>query len=261
MTYRTEAIPKYRRFSIDSGKLGRGKNIVHGLLEVDVTVPLGLMEAYAKRTGEKPSFTAFVVKCLAGAISRHDHLHAYQDWRGQLVIYENVNIGTMIETQWSGNRVPMPYVFKDANRKDYLSLNQELRTAQRNPLETPAAKITPTLLAFPGAIRRMVYWVINRVPGLFRKDSSPVLVTAVGMFGKGGGWGIPKPSQTLTVTLGGIEKKPAVHEGAIKIRELLNLTLSINHDIVDGAPATRFANELISLMEAGYGLELLNLEG
>jgi pyruvate/2-oxoglutarate dehydrogenase complex dihydrolipoamide acyltransferase (E2) component len=109
-------------------------------------------------------------------------------------------------------------------------------------------------------MRRIVYWVINRVPQVFRSYSSPVLVTAVGMFGNGSGWGIPKSSQTLTVTLGGIAAKPEVFEEEIRIREILNLTLSVNHDIVDGAPAARFANELTKLIEVGHGLRALNLE-
>jgi pyruvate/2-oxoglutarate dehydrogenase complex dihydrolipoamide acyltransferase (E2) component len=258
--YRTERIPKYRRFSIDAGRLGRGKNIVHGLLEVDVTAARRRMKSYENQTGDRPSFTAFVVNCLGEAIKTDDHLHAYLNWRGKLVIYEDVSIGTMIETVRDGIRAPMPYMFKEVNRKNYLTIHEELRAVQRNPLDTQAGRSTPTLLAVPGFIRRIVYWVINRVPQTFRTYSSPVLVTAVGMFGSGGGWGIPRPSQTLTVTLGGITAKPAVFEGEIRIRDILNLTLSINHDIVDGAPAARFSNELTKLIEVGYGLEALNLE-
>mgnify|MGYP001555492063 FL=1 len=74
------------------------------------------------------------------------------------------------------------------------------------------------------------------------------------MFGEGGGWGIPYPAFTLTVTLGGIAEKPVVVDGKIKIREMLSVTVSFYHDIVDGAPAARFTSQLISLIESGYGL-------
>jgi pyruvate/2-oxoglutarate dehydrogenase complex dihydrolipoamide acyltransferase (E2) component len=261
MDYRIESIPKYRRFSIDAGKLARGKNIMHGLLEVDVTTARERMESYEQKTGEQPSFTAFIVKCLGDAIKIDDQLHAYLNWRGKLVIYEDVSIGAMIEIERDGTKVPMPYMFREVNLKDYLTLHEELRSAQRKPLDTQAGRSTPALLAAPGLIRRIVYWVINRVPQSFRPYSSPVLVTAVGMFGSGSGWGIPNPSQTLTVTLGGISAKPAIFEGEIRIREILNLTLSMNHDIVDGAPAARFASNLTQLIEAAHGLEALNLEG
>ena len=79
-------------------------------------------------------------------------------------------------------------------------------------------------------------------------------ITAVGMFGKGGGWGIPVAEHTLMITLGGIAEKPGVVDGQIAIREHLSLTLSINHAIVDGAPAARFAQRLKELIESDYGL-------
>jgi len=81
-----------------------------------------------------------------------------------------------------------------------------------------------------------------------------VLVSAVGMFGDGGGWGIPLPTFTLTVTLGGIAVKPGVVDGRIEIREYLDVTLSFDHDVIDGAPAARFTQRFKELIETGYGL-------
>jgi 2-oxoacid dehydrogenase/acyltransferase catalytic subunit len=56
------------------------------------------------------------------------------------------------------------------------------------------------------------------------------------------------------MTVGGIAEKPGVVNGTIAIREYLSLTLSVNHDIVDGAPAARFTERLKELIESGYGL-------
>jgi pyruvate/2-oxoglutarate dehydrogenase complex dihydrolipoamide acyltransferase (E2) component len=36
---------------------------------------------------------------------------------------------------------------------------------------------------------------------------------------------------------------------------MLNLTVAFDHDVVDGAPAARFVNRLVELIENGYGLE------
>jgi len=81
-------------------------------------------------------------------------------------------------------------------------------------------------------------------------------ITAVGMFGKGSGWGIPTaPIQSLFLTLGGIAEKPGVVDGYIAIREYLCLTVSLDHDIIDGAPAARFVTRLKDLIESGYGLD------
>ena len=43
-------------------------------------------------------------------------------------------------------------------------------------------------------------------------------------------------------------------DGNLEIREYLNMTISIDHDVIDGAPATRFASRLKELIEGGYGL-------
>ncbi len=58
----------------------------------------------------------------------------------------------------------------------------------------------------------------------------------------------------VDVTLGGIAKKPGVVDDQITVREYLHLTISVDHDVVDGAPIARFGNELMTLIEQGYGL-------
>jgi hypothetical protein len=77
--------------------------------------------------------------------------------------------------------------------------------------------------------------------------------TSVGMFGNSGGWGVGMPNHPLAVTIGGIASKPAVVDGRIEIREFLSVTLSFDHDVVDGAPAARFAQRFVRLVEEAYG--------
>jgi pyruvate/2-oxoglutarate dehydrogenase complex dihydrolipoamide acyltransferase (E2) component len=81
-----------------------------------------------------------------------------------------------------------------------------------------------------------------------------VEVTAASMFGKGSSWGIPTSAHTLDITLGGISEKPVVTGGRLVTREYLNMISSMDHDTIDGAPATRFALRLKELIESGYGL-------
>jgi pyruvate/2-oxoglutarate dehydrogenase complex dihydrolipoamide acyltransferase (E2) component len=83
-----------------------------------------------------------------------------------------------------------------------------------------------------------------------------VSLTAVGMFGEGhSGWGIFPTTEVLGLVVGSIAWKPAVVEGRIEPREMLSLTVEFDHDVSDGAPATRFTHRLIELIECGYGLE------
>ena len=61
--------------------------------------------------------------------------------------------------------------------------------------------------------------------------------------------------QTLYITVGGIGEKQGVVDGHIASREYLSLTISFDHDMIDGAPAARFTERLKDLIESGYGLE------
>jgi pyruvate/2-oxoglutarate dehydrogenase complex dihydrolipoamide acyltransferase (E2) component len=252
--YHVEPIPKMRRFSLDAGYLGRRRHIVHALIEVDVTEARRHIRAHKEKTGENLSFTAFIITCLGKAVETNEHLHAYRDWRNRLVIYDAVNVNTMIEVEMDGKKTPMPHILKAVNRRHFRDIHEEIRSAQTQPNQTVEASFMRWFLLLPAFLRRAFYWIVMRMPNVFRQYSSSVMVTAVGMFGRGGGWGITMPNFTLTVTLGGIAEKPGVIAGEIKIREYLDMTVSIDHDIVDGAPAARFVNHLRELIESSYGL-------
>jgi pyruvate/2-oxoglutarate dehydrogenase complex dihydrolipoamide acyltransferase (E2) component len=81
------------------------------------------------------------------------------------------------------------------------------------------------------------------------------------VFGRGTAWGIPLTGYTLCVTVGGIARKPGVvrdsagrQEERVEVREYLSLTVSLDHDLIDGAPAARFAARLKELIEGGVSL-------
>ena len=75
------------------------------------------------------------------------------------------------------------------------------------------------------------------------------------MAGRGGGWGLAPAGQSVLLIVGGISRKPAVIDGRIEPRDMLDLTVTFDHDVVDGAPAARFVKRLVELIESGYGLE------
>ena len=252
--YRIERIPPMRRFAIDAGYLGRRRHIVHGLIEVDVTDAREFIRRHERTTGKKVSFTAFVIHCLSRAIEERPHLHAYRDWRGRLVIFDDVNVTSMLEAQFGEKRIPIPHVFKATNHKSLPQIHDEMREVQKRPRETSASRFMRWFLLAPAFIRRTFYWVVMRFPSSFREESSSVIVTAVGMFGEGGGWAITMPNFTLSVAVGGIAVKPGIYQGEIAAREYLDLTVSVDHDIVDGAPAARFIRTFKSLLEDSYGL-------
>jgi pyruvate/2-oxoglutarate dehydrogenase complex dihydrolipoamide acyltransferase (E2) component len=83
-----------------------------------------------------------------------------------------------------------------------------------------------------------------------RLATGTVQVTAVGMFAGGGGFAIAPPTlASLIVVVGGLSARPRVVGDRIEIRDVLDLTVSVDHNVVDGAPATRFAAELRRIMQ------------
>ena len=84
-----------------------------------------------------------------------------------------------------------------------------------------------------------------------------VTISAVGMVGNGAGWGIPPSSPSICwITVGGIGPKREDVDGQTALREYLSLTVSFDHNLVDGAPAARFTERFKELIESGYGLTL-----
>jgi hypothetical protein len=107
----------------------------------------------------------------------------------------------------------------------------------------------------PTFLFRFLLSMLGRDPQLMKKYVGTVALSSVGMFGKGAGWGIPPATPpSLWVTVGGIGEKPGVVDGQITIRDYLSLTISFDHEIIDGAPAARFTQRLKNLIESGSGL-------
>jgi pyruvate/2-oxoglutarate dehydrogenase complex dihydrolipoamide acyltransferase (E2) component len=232
-------------------------HMVHGLLEVDVTLPRQLIREYKAQTGEKLSFTAFILHCLGRAVDRHREMHAYRNWRNQLVLFDEVDITTMIEIDVGDRRLPISHIVRATNRRTVRQIHDEIRALQT---ERQAARRNPFAWQvkvyrwIPRFLRRWAIGWLFRSPQQVKARFGTVGLTAVGMFGQGGGWALTVPSHTLGVAVGGIAWQPRLVDGQLENREYLNLTLSFDHDIVDGGPAARFANDLKTLMEEGYGL-------
>jgi pyruvate/2-oxoglutarate dehydrogenase complex dihydrolipoamide acyltransferase (E2) component len=74
------------------------------------------------------------------------------------------------------------------------------------------------------------------------------------MFGRGGGWGIVMAPPTLMVVVGGIGTRPRFVDGRLAEREMRSVTLSFEHDVVDGAAADLFCARLGTLVEEAHGL-------
>ena len=253
--FTVEPFPPSRHAIVNAGRIGVRRHIAHALIEIDVTAARRFIREHKAQTGESLSFTAFLVACLARAIDENKHMHAYRNWRNQLVLFNEVDVSTMIETQT--DRVALPHVIRAANKKTFREIHQEIRTIQASPTKSEQkSRLLDVAPYVPAFMHQVFYWLLFKNPHWLKQIAGTVIVTSVGMFGKGTGWGFGfLPMHTLGITVGGIAEKPGVVEGRIEIREYLCVTVSMDHDIIDGAPAARFVQRLKELVEGGYGLE------
>ncbi|MCP4543024.1 MAG: 2-oxo acid dehydrogenase subunit E2 [Chloroflexi bacterium] len=246
-----------RQMVSDILDLGHGKHLVHGLVEVDVTKSRQYIRDYEAATGTDISFTAFIATCLGKAVEMNKHVHAYRSGGKKLIQFDDVDVSTMIEIEMDGKKFPIAHIIRAANKKTYQDINRDIQKTQAEGAKSqsaPTSGMRKVFLALPPFVRR--FWLGRTFgnPHGQKRFGGTVLLTSVGMFSKSGGWGIPFTEHTLSVTLGGIAEKPVVVDGQIEIRELLSVTVSFDHDIVDGAPAARFAQQFTDLIERGYGL-------
>jgi pyruvate/2-oxoglutarate dehydrogenase complex dihydrolipoamide acyltransferase (E2) component len=253
--YQVVPNPKLRRWFAAAFRSAHHTPIMHGLLEVDVSRARAHLRDQKAKTGESLSFTAFLIACLAKAVEEHKAVKAIRFGSKRLILFEEVDVYTFIERDVAGQVPIMPTIIRVANRKTVREIHHEIRAAQREDV----AKVVKWLQFQPAMLFRPFFWgfswIGRRYPQVWKKYVGTVGITAVGMFGKGAAWGIPPAiPMPLMVTVGGIGEKPVLVNGHIAMRDYLSLTISFDHDIIDGAPAARFTERLKELIESGYGL-------
>jgi pyruvate/2-oxoglutarate dehydrogenase complex dihydrolipoamide acyltransferase (E2) component len=253
--YTLEPFSPFRQLVIDGMELAGRKHTIHGIVEVDISQARERLRQIKEETGEALSFTGFVVFCCSRAVDEDKHLHAYRDWRNRLVLFDDVDISLPVERVENGQPVVLQTVIRAANRKTVREIHREIRDLQTKELAaTPWGANLRWYVLIPAFIRRGFFRIAAKMPHTLKRFNGTVLVTSVGMYGKTAGWGIPLPGHTLCVTVGGIEEKPVLRDGKLEGREHLCLTVSFDHDIVDGGPAARFIRRLQELQQAGSGL-------
>jgi pyruvate/2-oxoglutarate dehydrogenase complex dihydrolipoamide acyltransferase (E2) component len=241
--------PSNRRLVTAAMRIGRRTVPMYGFVDVDIT------EAARRLAAQDPplSMTAFIVASVARAAVAHPGVHAYRNWRGQLVTHQHVDVATMVEISTPQGLFPLPYTLRDADMRTVPDLTAELHGVKHEPSRSANARLVERLAPIgariPGAVRGM-YAVMGRSVSI-RQRIGTVAVTSVGMFGRGGGFGLtPLTLMSLEVVVGGMSDRPRVVDGRIEVRKVLDLTLAIDHNVVDGAPATRFGADLRELIES-----------
>jgi pyruvate dehydrogenase E2 component (dihydrolipoamide acetyltransferase) len=161
------------------------------------------------------TYLPFVIKAVVAALKRHRELNAEMDFEKGNIIYKNFyNIGIAVSTP-EGLVVP---VIRDA---DKLSIKELSRAVAEIAAKARDRKLTLDDM----------------------KDGTFTITN----YGALGGWfGVPVINypQVGILGIGRINQKPVVVNGEIKVGNVMPLSLSVDHRMVDGAEATEFLNDV-----------------
>ncbi|MCC3269775.1 2-oxo acid dehydrogenase subunit E2 [Arthrobacter gengyunqii] len=201
-------------------------------LTVDVTASMELLARLRGQTafdGVKLTPLTLAAKAVCLALSRHPSLNSRWDEAArEIVQYRYVNLGIAAATP-RGLMVP--------NVKDAQSLGlRELAAALGTLAQTArAGKTTPADLG----------------GGTFS-------ISNVGVFGIDAGTPILNPGEAGILALGAVREQPWVHEGALAVRQVMTLSLSFDHRLVDGEQGARFLSDVGAVLtEPAMALALM----
>lgn len=243
--------PRSRLLMVDGGRMARNKHIIHGLVEFDISHARDLIRQFRNQTGKAISFNEYFLACLGQAMEMDMSVLAYRSWKNELIIFDDVDVNMLFEVEIDGQKMIRPHIIRGVNHMTIEDIHEEVKTFQNLHQESKESKAIDTFVRLPGLLRRLFLSILMKNPQWVKNLYGTVLVSSIGMFGTGSGWGIPQPNHTLQITLGGLGRKPCVGKNEIEVHEFISVTMSFDHDVVDGAPAARFMQRLKKLVENG----------
>jgi 2-oxoisovalerate dehydrogenase E2 component (dihydrolipoyl transacylase) len=192
-------------------------------VEVDVTNLVALRSqvraAFEQREGVDLTYLPFIIKAVVESLKDHPTLNA--TWGGdKIILKKRINLGIAVAAP-EGLMVP---VIHDADR---LSVAGLARAARDLTLRARQRKL-----------------VLDDVQGgTFTLNNTGVLGSVVSQ-------PIINYPQAAILTTEAIQKRPVVREDAIAIRSMMNLCLSFDHRINDGAESSAFIQAVKARVEA-----------
>ncbi|MFH0758301.1 MAG: 2-oxo acid dehydrogenase subunit E2 [Bacteroidota bacterium] len=256
--------PSSRQFTFDLGRIGRRKHHVKALLEVDVTEARSKIKQN-RQSVKRASFMAWLIKVIADCVALHPPVSGInRPKRNKVVVFDDVDISLVIEKDVNGTRVPLPYVIRQADKKTLYQINAEIDSVKSQVFENEGDYVlgeeyNPERMKLFVNLPQWLRLVIMRKfflnnPGRLKKTMGTVMVTTAGMVGHTRGWIMPYSMHPLSMAFGSLNLQPSIYQGEIQKREILHLTVLIDHDVIDGVPAGRFVDDLVRKMEKGFGL-------
>jgi 2-oxoglutarate dehydrogenase E2 component (dihydrolipoamide succinyltransferase) len=199
---------------------------VYSMAEVDVTNIARYREANQKafqaREGFKLSFTPFFLEATVRALIQFPKINASVDGEN-LVLKKHVNLGCAVALGSSGTDGLIVPVIRNAEQLNLTGLAASLNDiAQR----ARSKKLSPDDI-----------------------QGGTFTVTNPGIFGNIMGCPIINQPQLAILGLGAIKKRVMVVDGMIAIRDMIYLTLSYDHRVIDGALGGQFLSFVTKYLE------------
>ena len=194
-------------------------------VDMEAAVALGTQLRDAAGDGPAPSFNDFAIKAAALALRDFPRVNgSYRD--GEFELYSRVNIGIAVAGE---DALVVPTIF-DADRKTLGNIAADARAlAQR----ARAGVLTPPELS----------------GGTFS-------ISNLGMYGIKRFNAVVNPPQAAILAVGTIEPRAVVREGRVVARTVMDLTITCDHRILNGADGAEFLVRVKERLEQPLSLVL-----
>ncbi|KQR38463.1 dihydrolipoamide acetyltransferase family protein [Microbacterium sp. Leaf159] len=190
---------------------------------VDVTATMDLLASLKEDRGlsaHRIGPLAVVAKAVCLALTRTPGLNArWDEPAGEIVQYHYVDLGIAAATE-RGLIVPN---IRDAELLTLVGLADALKALAET---ARSGKTSPAELS----------------GGTFS-------ISNIGVFGIDAGTPILPPGQSGILAVGAVRRQPWEHRGEIALRQMMTLSLSFDHRLVDGAEGARFLKDVADVLE------------
>lgn len=190
-------------------------------IEVDMQNLINERRQINEKQDTKISFNDIIVKAVSMAIKKHPDINS--SWcDDHIKLHHNINIGIAVSVD-NGLIVP---VIKNANIKSLSEISNETSVFVQKAKDN---KLQPS------------DW-----------ESNTFTISNLGMFGIDDFTAIINPPDACILAVGAIKQKPIVKDNSIVPGNIMRLTLSCDHRIVDGVAGAKFLSTLKNMLESPF---------
>jgi 2-oxoisovalerate dehydrogenase E2 component (dihydrolipoyl transacylase) len=196
---------------------------------IDVTATVDLVSQLRQRTAQKVNVLAMTAKAVCLALADHPTLNSkWDDVNQEIVEFGYVNLGIAVAT-------PRGLIVPNIPDADLLTLS-EITTAIATLAETARAGATTPMALSGGTIS----------------------ITNIGVFGVESGTPILNPGEAAILALGVARRQPWEYRNEIALRDVLTLSLTFDHRLVDGEQGAKFLVDVGAILgNPGIALTLV----